>query len=288
MKTSRNARMQYTLSTGETVAFSSEKLKKVLFQKKLEADSTGKKFNQQSYLMDISEATGISFSSLKHWLQGHNSPSDLEKVKDLANILGVDMLELLETEKEHNMNTTEVMHSNPDLTVPYSEKDAIRKIYQLMVCYLESLRFELSTDEFQSGKAYVSRFAAIHTSIEQVRLDIPTALFKQLHDFAVNYLQLIPSYVSCCNELEYSDAYNNIDLSDAGKFWSLYCDNYTPWESYIYMDIQRESDVFARYKAAVITQYEIDVNSDGVGDIAGHLLQTAYTELERILENYLM
>lgn len=80
--------------------FNSSNLKNAIRNKKLQLEQSGEKFSLQSVQEDLAERTGISFSAIKHWCAGHNAPSDLDKVRDLAAALDVDVDYLLEYEEE--------------------------------------------------------------------------------------------------------------------------------------------------------------------------------------------
>ena len=62
----------------------------------------GNKCSHQALLEYISERTSISISTIKHWCAGHHSPSDLDKIKDIAHALEIDTHDLL---KASNGNT---------------------------------------------------------------------------------------------------------------------------------------------------------------------------------------
>ena len=79
-------KMHYSLPSGETAYFNTSKLKSILLRKSLESEKEGKKRSQQALMMDIADKIGVSSSAIKHWMLGHNAPSDLEKVTDLADM----------------------------------------------------------------------------------------------------------------------------------------------------------------------------------------------------------
>lgn len=315
-------KMHYSLPSGETAYFNTSKLKSILLRKSLESEKEGKKRSQQALMMDIADKIGVSSSAIKHWMLGHNAPSDLEKIKDLADGLGVDMMDLLDTEKETVMNTNtastctdnqfttdqilEMMkiaykksrtndQQDPKETkctgypIDYSsEKSVVRSIYHAMVDYLEELRFGISNYEYEAGShfdtkgKYLSNFIGIHTALEKAKLDIPASVYKQLHDFTINFLQLIPSFISCEFEVFFVEECSGIGT--LAELWDLYMDT-LEWNELIYISPDFNSEIFAQFES-MVTSRSGQVYDDSELMVPMFLLQAAYDRLDGILKDY--
>ena len=323
-------KMQYSLPSGETAYFSTSKFKSILLRKGKESEKEGKKRSQQALMTDIADEIGVSFSAVKHWISGHNAPSDLEKVKDLAEGLGVDMMDLLDTEKENIMNTntastctdnqftTDQMLEMMKIFIAYkqlqkdrtndqqdlketkcteypidysSEKSVVRSIYHAMVDYLEELRFGISDYEYEAGGRfdtegkYLSNFIGIHKALEKAKLDTPAPVYKQLHDFTINFLQLIPSFISC--EFEFFFVEKCSEVGTLAELWDWYIDT-IEWNGLIYIFPDFNSETFTQFKN-VVTSHSGQVYDDEEHSlmIPAFLLQAAYDRLDGILKDYI-
>ena len=321
-------KMHYSLPSGETAYFNTSKLKSILLRKSLESEKEGKKRSQQALMMDIADKIGVSSSAIKHWMLGHNAPSDLEKVTDLADGLGVDMMDLLDTEKENAMNTNtastctdnqfttdqrlEMMkifiaykqlqkdRTNdqqdrketkcPGYPIDYSsEKSVVRSIYHAMVDYLEELRFGISDYEYEAGShfdtngKYLSNFIGIHTALEKAKLDIPAPVFKQLYDFTINFLQLIPSFISYEFEIFFVEECS--EIGTLAELWDLYIDT-LGWNELIYIFPDFNSETFAQFES-MVTSRSGQVYDDSELMVPMFLLQAAYDRLDEILKDYI-
>ena len=82
-----------------------------------------------AYEEDLGKKLCISGSAVHSWLYSVNAPSDVEKVKDLAEALGLsDYMLLLKEPKELTMTITE------------RQKDSLKRIYDAVITFLD--RFE--------------------------------------------------------------------------------------------------------------------------------------------------
>lgn len=131
----RNQRGQYTLDDGKQVCFDYMGFRRAII---LQANSQNT--SRQELMENVAEQIGISFSALKHWVQGHNAPSDLAKVQDIANALHQNMEMLLREKEDVAVNNQEMTTiRKPDST---SEKDTVRSLYEGMVDLIELFRSE--------------------------------------------------------------------------------------------------------------------------------------------------
>ena len=282
-------KLRYTLPDGTTAVFSPTKMQLVLLR-------SGKKRSQTRQLQDAADAIGVSFSAMKHWLMGHNAPSDLDKVRDLAQALHVEMNDLLDTDMEENkMNTN--MNTNT-MQIP-TEMDnssvlgTVRSLYRSMASYLELVRMASKTEE---DEAQTTRFTVLYTTLYRelmlARLDLPEPVFAALRSFLENYLQPLMSFRVFERLAEEKDMFaaENMDTPDA--YYEVFAEvfsplSYVPWSAPLYTTVDMDSADFRAFEtdARVQAKYAFDELGDRWDEI---LIRGAYTRLEQILKDYRM
>lgn len=282
-------KLRYTLPDGTTAVFSPTKMQLVLLR-------SGKKRSQTRQLQDAADAIGVSFSAMKHWLMGHNAPSDLDKVRDLAQALHVEMNDLLDTDMEENkMNTN--MNTNT-MQIP-TEMDnssvlsTVRSLYRSMASYLELVRMVSKTEE---DEAQTTRFTVLYTTLYRelmlARLDLPEPVFAALRSFLENYLQPLMSFRVFERLAEEKDMFaaENMDTPDA--YYEVFAEvfsplSYVPWSAPLYITVDMDSADFRAFEtdARVQAKYAFDELGDRWDEI---LIRGAYTRLEQILKDYRM
>lgn len=283
-------KLRYTLPDGTTAVFSPTKMQLVLLR-------SGKKRSQTRQLQDAADAIGVSFSAMKHWLMGHNAPSDLDKVRDLAQALHVEMNDLLDTDMEENkMNTN--MNTNT-MQIP-TEMDnssvlsTVRSLYRSMASYLELVRMASKTEE---DEAQTTRFAVLYTTLYRelmlARLDLPEPVFAALRSFLENYLQPLMSFRVFERLAEEKDMFAAENMDTPEKYCKSFTEvfsalSYVPWSAPLYTTVDMDSADFRAFETAARTQseqYYIDELGDRWDEI---LIRGAYTRLEQILKDYRM
>lgn len=282
-------KLRYTLPDGTTAVFSPTKMQLVLLR-------SSKKRSQTRQLQDAADAIGVSFSAMKHWLMGHNAPSDLDKVRDLAQALHVEMNDLLDTDMEENkMNTN--MNTNT-MQIP-TEMDnssvlgTVRSLYRSMASYLELVRMASKTEE---DEAQTTRFTVLYTTLYRelmlARLDLPEPVFAALRSFLENYLQPLMSFRVFERLAEEKDMFaaENMDTPDA--YYEVFAEvfsplSYVPWSAPLYTTVDMDSADFRAFEtdARVQAKYAFDELGDRWDEI---LIRGAYTRLEQILKDYRM
>lgn len=282
-------KLRYTLPDGTTAVFSPTKMQLVLLR-------SGKKRSQTRQLQAAADAIGVSFSAMKHWLMGHNAPSDLDKVRNLAQALHVEMNDLLDTDMEENkMNTN--MNTNT-MQIP-TEMDnssvlsTVRSLYRSMASYLELVRMASKTEE---DEAQTTRFTVLYTTLYRelmlARLDLPEPVFAALRSFLENYLQPLMSFRVFERLAEEKDMFaaENMDTPDA--YYEVFAEvfsplSYVPWSAPLYTTVDMDSADFRAFEtdARVQAKYAFDELGDRWDEI---LIRGAYTRLEQILKDYRM
>lgn len=285
----KNNRRKYILSDGSVAVFSCTKFKKALLQKKIELEKYGNKHSQQMILDNIAETTSISVSTIKHWSAGHNAPSDLDKVRDVAKSLNVEMNDLLERETEDNFD----MNNKVEVTenIDYGNvKNVIRSIYIDIVDYIEMFRMAGTGTINLDSEMFKDTFVRFYTSLLYTRLDLPKEVFEKLCSFSVNYLQQLGCYLEYIN-MVYEEAIPS-DLDTSEKYLEVYTNVYNfppcaPWSDCLIFSINFKSDDCKMFESAVIKQYELD-QIDEFNTFNEVFINTAYGRIEEILKDYLV
>ena len=280
----KHTKNKYTLPDGTLATFSRSKMSNIVFQA---ANAKDKKISKQAFLEELADRTGNSFSAIKHWMSGHNAPSDLEKLQLVADYLKVELSDLLDTEEETIMTETTM----PIKAVDFSTtKNTIRDIYIRMCDYIESFRAASAhgTDE----NLLTSVFPAMYRAIIYARLDLPKALFDQLASFAVNYLQQMPCFDEYQSAVMDGGCFlNELDTED--KYWGAFTADYeclpcTPWFNDLYISIDSDTEDCALFQTAVKNQFKADSEGELWGIHNEMIINTAYARLEAILKEYMV
>ena len=282
-------KLRYTLPDGTTAVFSPTKMQLVLLR-------SGKKRSQTRQLQDAADAIGVSFSAMKHWLMGHNAPSDLDKVRDLAQALHVEMNDLLDTDMEENkMNTN--MNTNT-MQIP-TEMDnssvlsTVRSLYRSMASYLELVRMASKTEE---DEAQTTRFTVLYTTLYRelmlARLDLSEPVFAALRSFLENYRQPLMSFRVFERLAEEKDMFAAEDMDTPDAYYEVFAEmfsplSYVPWSAPLYTTVDMDSADFRAFEmdARAQAKYAFDAFCDRWDEI---LIRGAYTRLEQILKDYCM
>ena len=282
-------KLRYTLPDGTTAVFSPTKMQLVLLR-------SGKKRSQTRQLQDAADAIGVSFSAMKHWLMGHNAPSDLDKVRDLAQALHVEMNDLLDTDMEENMMNTNMNTNTMQIPTEMDNSSVlgtVRSLYRSMASYLELVRMASKTEE---DEAQTTRFTVLYTTLYRelmlARLDLPEPVFAALRSFLENYLQPLMSFRVFERLAEEKDMFaaENMDTPDA--YYEVFAEvfsplSYVPWSAPLYTTVDMDSADFRAFEtdARVQAKYAFDELVDRWDEI---LIRGAYTRLEQILKDYRM
>ena len=281
-------RIQYKLPDGTLAYFCRYNLKTAIHRAVV---SYGQKISQQAFLEEMADATGNSFSAIKHWLAGHNVPSDLEKLQAVADYLKVELTDLLEAEKENKAMTNTIA---PIKAVDFSEtKNTVRDIYIRMADYIEMFR-SISVNCFGEDKNFVDlaeTFPGLYTAIMHSRLDLPTAVFNDLSSFACNYLQQMFCYLMFNSVVADDDGCLPERIDSADRFYEEYSDAFegSPWFDFIYLSIDQNSMDGFTFAEAAKRQYLWNTDECNVWFVSGEIIaNAAYSRLNDILNNYLV
>lgn len=282
----KNNRIKYTLSDGTLAVFSRYKLKGAIHKAILLSD---RKVSQQSFLEELADATGNSFSAIKHWLAGHNTPSDIEKLQAIADFLNTELYDLLDTEMENKEMSETTM---PIKAVDFSAtRNTVRDIYIRMADYIELFRTVGVNN--QNTDLLVNAFPPLYSAIMHARLDLPKDIFQNLSSFAVNYLQQLICYRMFYEVVADDDGCLPDYIDTADKFFSEYsaayiCPEMYPWCENLYVSIDEKSGDCSEFGRASKQQFRRDSEDDLWSITNEILINAAYDRLEEILKDYLV
>lgn len=279
-------RIQYTLPDSTRAYFSRYNLKAAIHRAMVSHEP---KISQQIFLEDMADATGNSFSAIKHWLAGHNAPSDLEKLRDIADYLKVELTDLLETEKENKAMTNTV---TPIKAIDFSEtKNVVRDIYIRMVDYIELFR-TISALHFGEQKKFPElseAFPDMYTAIMRAKLDLPTSIFNDLSSFASDFLQQMYSYRMFCTFISDDNGCFPERIDSVESFYEEYAAELdgSPWFDFLYLSVDQNSKDGLYFADAAKRQYLWDNDESNVWFLSGEIIvNAAYARLEEILKEF--
>lgn len=197
----KEIRKEFLLEDGTKMYFHNLRFEQVIKSKLQIYRDEGKKKSKQELLGDIQDKTGVSVSSMNHWIMGHNAPGDLESIKLVANELGVKVETILlnELQMENGFERKEASkmgNAERNILAEVDSKTAIREIYVEMVDFIEEFR---NTNGFEyknkfSSEPYCAfeaqdRYDTLGYNIRINMLDIPLKTYNELFDFATGYLE---------------------------------------------------------------------------------------------------
>lgn len=278
-------KIQYTIPNGTQAYFSRYNLKAAIHRAMA---SYGTKISQQAFLEDMADATGNSFSAIKHWLAGHNAPSDLEKLQAVADYLKVELTDLLEVEKENKAMTNTVA---PIKAVDFSEtKNTVRDLYIRMVDYIEM--FRAVSVNYMDNEPLVEAFPSLYTALMYARLDLPKEMMYNLSGFAINYLQQMYCFIKFTECVEDGEFISSRPRSGE-EFFEAYSTAFVvpdicPWFENRYISIDAENENFILFEETVKKHFWNN-GMENFCDIPNEtIVNAAYTRLEEIFRDYLM
>lgn len=206
---SREVHKEYRLEDGTKYYFNNIHFAKIIREICRDTED-GMIRSKQELLEDIAEETGISASSMNHWIMGHNAPSDFEKIKSVADALKVDICDLVEKEENSTSKTMKeetIMNSNENKVIEatvvmpapasicdYSDtKSVLREIFMQISEYIETFRITLGFNYDEIGEEFDmfysgEKFSEIYGLIRKRMLDLPMDLYKELLLFCKGYL----------------------------------------------------------------------------------------------------
>lgn len=291
-----NKTRTYGLSDGTSAIFSTNEFRLALRKEKNRRERSGTKCTIQMLLEELSDATGSSFSSLKHWCAGHNAPSNITKVEDLAEALHTDIALLLnldfDNEKESSeMNATLFSTMTEDKMNHTSVEDVLRSICSSMVTFIETVRMTGAGN--MDAAALKPMFCALYTSLMQLRFDLPHDLFRRLVSFAVNYLQQMICYIGFAKYLDDADGgfpSENV-FATAVSYAEAYADAYNcaacaPWSTCLYVSVDPACEDCRAFEQAVRDEYT--AFDQEISDIRYEMvIEKAYSLIESIVVEHL-
>lgn len=291
-----NKTRTYSLSDGTSATFSTDGFRLALRKEKDRREHSGTKCTIQMLLDELSDTTGSSFSSLKHWCAGHNAPSDVTKVEDLAEALHTDITLLLnfdfENEKEFSeMNTNMISTMTENKIDRTSVEGTLRSICSGMVTFIETVRM---TGAGNTDAAILKpMFCVLYTSLMQLRFDLPHDLFRRLESFAVNYLQQMICYIEFARYWDDADGgfpSENV-FATAVSYAETYADAYNcaacaPWSTCLYVSVDPACEDCRAFEQAVRDEYT--AFDQEVSDIRYEMvIEKAYSLLDSIVAEHL-
>ena len=289
-------RQKYTLDDGREMIFSTEKFRDALYKYQLRMRKDGVKLSREKLIEKLSEDCNASSASMFHWVKGHNGPSDLEKVENLANALGVKTEDLLETENEASEEKNDMSNIITENKIDYATtKEVLREIYRKTVDYIETYRMACCVESKIEINDLGNLFIDLYKSLMKGKLDLPKSLFDELQDFLINYVQLMGCDVAFERKLIDDFDLDDIDDDNIENYWKNFEPIYgEPIEAPYYYDVLHievnwsgDSKYYNFFEEAFKRNYNF--YEDGIECFVKEFIisRKAYALLDEILKDYM-
>ena len=184
MRKNNNLR-RFQLKDGKEYCFDCDRFKSELNKIAKKAKETHQVSTIKEYEDKFIKCIGVSESALKQWKAGNNGVSDLDRVKEIANFLGMSnykdlLIDVSESrDKEGGDN-----RMNLDNAIKGSVSDFVRmKIFECNSLILDFLHSELIEDE--------EEYCKLLQEINKYSIAIPDDVFKKIIGFVEEYLEPI-------------------------------------------------------------------------------------------------
>lgn len=83
------AKLTYLTADGSEKTFNQKQLMALVKGKQTSDENGDHRVSQNAVMEDLASNIHVSFSSIKHWVNGHNSPGSLEIVSQIASYFNV-------------------------------------------------------------------------------------------------------------------------------------------------------------------------------------------------------
>lgn len=169
------------------------------FRAELHEYAKEKQMSVNNLMEDIAEEIGVSISAIKQWQTPKLSgPSDMQKVRDLADYLEQDYQEFLFECKEEikkmdglNVKTYDVVgaqqhmvyfqNGGSDVCRVFSEREAANDILRSVVCMFYYIRTSMT--DFWTDQVLLEFQADIYKNIQSHMLELPEGIYKKLEEY---------------------------------------------------------------------------------------------------------
>lgn len=190
--------------------------------------------------------------------------------------------------------TNMITNNNIDFS---STKNTVRSIYSQMSTYIELFRMTMASNS--PVDPLKPLLITLYTSFMQLRFDLPHNVFNKLCSFTANYLQQMGCLLKFEEFIQTEGAfYNNFgdeifteDIESPEGYYTTYSNAYecppcAPWSDFLYVSVDPNSVEYGTFMRAVMKDFEY---CDELSSIHNEILiNTAYSMLEDILEEYLV
>ena len=183
--------------------------------------STGK-HGIGEYEQLLADSLFVSRDAVHNWRQKLNGPSDVDKIKKIAEFLRCDMMLLMtdvteentdgEKDGEKDMNNTE------KITLNDRQRDAVKRVYLAMLDYIYEFRgslfeYDKNGDPYDTGYLLMEKFDEdILSVIQKEFIDIPCELWQNLLLYSLQNLKRL-TYFDAYMDEEFSQAKQKFDKS---------------------------------------------------------------------------
>lgn len=89
------AKLSYLTADGSKKTFNQKQLMALVKGKQVAVENGDHRMSQNAVMEDLANSIHVSFSSIKHWVNGHNAPGSLDIVRQIASYFNVKTEQLL-------------------------------------------------------------------------------------------------------------------------------------------------------------------------------------------------
>lgn len=234
---------------GTTYQFSAAKLMMQINMKKHIMQQTGRKVTKASIMEKLADEMYVTPEAVKNWMYGHNGPSELEQVKKLGDLLGIDYHRLLEKEGD-KMNETKTQVVITDWQAKET-KDRARDMYQAMLFFIKRCRMYYFSfkEDLQAGLEACLGNEDLQSRVINANAELNSlceGLFEMLER---NYLDFPKSLTDKISELLWTDYISypdSIANTDMKSLFRVYYedDDYESYYRSMHEDLFEEGENF--------------------------------------------
>ena len=253
--------MKRTIKTyeegGIRYQFVHQQLSEIISEKKRHLQKNGEKATRTAIMEELADKLFVSVEAIKNWMYGHNGPSEIEKVKELADYFQVDYHQFLEKEDgqmTENISTksNSIISNMTNTAQAQYTKDRAREIYRAMLGFISRCDYYLwelecpceevlRSEEYQEStlsahRELSARLKGIDDMLQYSMLDFPAQFYKNVHDYIWRELNGYMDYVADPNIKE--NAEKGLDYSPWTWEEEMHYDQYV--EEGLYLDDLRE------------------------------------------------
>lgn len=206
------AKQTYTLANGSTKTFDNTKFRDLVKCKQEPERNGDHRSSQNAAMMDLADCIHVSFSAVKHWLNGHNAPGSLEIVGQISNYFGVETDRLLMTPQKDG--TVEKMPAaEVNIPIHTSVTDCIKERLTIRTSEAEEWAVREIKDIVRYRLAQIGTQALLGSNrLWKIQIAAGSRSLRFLEGIGLDELKEVIQLIDAADDL---DLYMDFDCRDA-------------------------------------------------------------------------